>query len=65
MRRIRMALLTATIGAGIALIAQNTEVVEFHLLFWTLRMSRIALLLLAMALGFVAGYIVASFRRRR
>ena len=64
MRRVKIALLAITTVAAITLVAQNTEVVEFYLLFWTLSMSRIVLLLLAMSLGFVSGYIAASIRRQ-
>ena len=64
MRIARITLLVVTGAAAATLVAQNTEVVDFHLLFWTLSMSRIVLLLLAMMLGFVGGFIVADFRRR-
>lgn len=56
-------LLLAALAAGI-LIAQNTEVVDFNLLFWRVSMSRIVLLLLAMSIGFVAGFISGLLVRR-
>ena len=56
-------LLLAAAGAGI-LVAQNTEVVDFNLLFWRVSMSRIVLLLIAMAIGFLAGVISAILMRR-
>ena len=56
-------LLLAALAAGI-LIAQNTEVVDFNVLFWRVSMSRIVLLLLAMGIGFVTGFISALLMRR-
>jgi len=38
-------------------IFQNTQVVEFRILFWKLTMSRIIWLLLVLIAGFVAGYL--------
>ena len=49
-------LLLAAAGAGI-LVAQNTGVVDFNLLFWRVSMSRIVLLLIAMAIDFLPGVI--------
>ena len=56
-------LLVLAMMAGV-LVAQNTEVVEFNLLFWRMSMSQIVLLLLAMAIGFVAGVTVTLLVRR-
>jgi uncharacterized integral membrane protein len=44
-------------------IAQNTSVVTFRLLFWQLSMSQIVLLLLATLLGFLMGFFMAKWRR--
>jgi uncharacterized integral membrane protein len=65
MRHVKLTLLAVTLVAATTLIVQNSEVVDFRLLFWTVSMSHIVLLLLTMALGFVSGYITSSFRRRR
>lgn len=56
-------LLLAALAAGI-LITQNTEVVDFNLLFWRVSMSRIVLLSLAMGIGFAAGLICGLLVRR-
>lgn len=59
MRSVKIASLVLVAGAAGVLVAQNTEVVDFNLLFWRVSMSRIVLLLLAMTIGFVAGVISA------
>ena len=43
---------------------QNTRVVEVRLLLWKVEMSRSILLLVVLALGFVAGWLVGTLRRR-
>ena len=59
MRTVKIAiLLLAALAAGI-LIAQNTEVVDFNVLFWRVSMSHIVLLLLTMGIGFVTGFVSA------
>ena len=66
MRTVKIGILLLTgVAAGI-LIIQNTEVVDFNLLFWRVSMSRFVLLLLAMAIGFVTGLVSALllFRSR-
>ena len=64
MRTVKLGiLLLAALAAGI-LITQNTEVVDFNVLFWRVSMSRIVLLLLAMSIGFVTGFISALLLRR-
>lgn len=59
MRSVKIATLVLVAAAAGILVTQNTEVVEFNLLFWRVSMSRIVLLLLAMSIGFVAGVISA------
>lgn len=64
MRTLKIAvLLLVALAAGI-LIAQNTEVVDFNVLFWRVSMSRIVLLLFAMGIGFVAGALSVLLMRR-
>lgn len=46
----------------LVIILQNTEVVGVKLLFWEIQMSRVLLILLAAAFGFVGGYVVAALR---
>jgi uncharacterized integral membrane protein len=45
-------------------IIQNAGVASFNILFWHLSMSRIIWLLLFVAVGFAAGYILCSLRHR-
>ena len=47
------------------LVIQNTEVVKITLLFWQFEMSRVILILLATATGFVGGYVVARLKSAR
>jgi uncharacterized integral membrane protein len=47
------------------LLVQNTAVVTYRLLFWTVSLSQIVLVPLIAILGFGVGYIAGSIRRRR
>lgn len=49
----------------VVLLVQNTAVVTYRLLFWTISLSQIVLVPLIAVLGFVIGYIAGSMRRRR
>ncbi len=60
-----LVLLVVALAAAITLVAQNTEVVEFRVLLWTLTMSRIVLLSMATGLGFLAGFVVATLVLRQ
>ena len=46
----------------IIFIAQNTQVVELHFLFWTTQASRILVLLGTFAAGFIFGWISGRLR---
>lgn len=46
----------------LVIILQNTEVVGVRLLFWEIQMSRVLLILLAAAIGFIGGYLAAALR---
>jgi uncharacterized integral membrane protein len=63
MREIKIGLLMIVAVAAGVLVAQNTEVVDFNLLFWRVSLSRIVLLLLAMTIGFLAGFVCAMLWR--
>ena len=41
-------------------VLQNTETVETHLLFFTLKLPRVALLLATLVIGFLAGVLTSS-----
>lgn len=46
-------------------LAQNTEVVKVSFLFWELSMSRALLLLFSLMIGFIAGWVLNSYRSYR
>ncbi len=46
-------------------LVQNTAVVTYRLLFWTVSLSQIVLAPLIAVLGFIAGYVAGSIRRRK
>ena len=54
-----------TIALGVAIclfliiLAQNAQMVTLRLLFWQIVISQVILVPLAMAIGFVLGYVVA------
>jgi uncharacterized integral membrane protein len=48
----------------VLLLVQNTAVVTYRLLFWTISLSQVVLVPLIAILGFVLGYIAGSIRRR-
>ena len=53
---------------AVIFIAQNTEVVEVSLLFWTVTVSRAVMYIVLFVLGLIAGWIVTGLRhvgRRR
>ena len=49
----------------LVIILQNTQVVAVRVLFWEIQMSRLLLIVLAAAVGFIGGYVVASLRDGR
>lgn len=47
----------------LVIVIQNTQVVEFQLLFWKFAMSRIIVISFMMLVGFVLGYLVARMEK--
>lgn len=47
----------------LVIVVQNTQVVEFQLLFWKFAMSRIIVISFMMLIGFVLGYLVARMEK--
>jgi uncharacterized integral membrane protein len=47
------------------LVLQNTEVIDFQLLAWRVRLSRIILPLFALVVGFLVGLLISYRGRRR
>lgn len=60
-------LITLLIVLVLALIVlvQNTHVVSFRLLFWSVDMSMVVLVLLMLLIGFVLGFVVAKLTGRK
>lgn len=46
-------------------VVQNTQVVEIHFLLWSLAMSRALVIFLVLAIGMLAGWLLASHFSRR
>jgi len=46
-------------------VIQNVQTVSLQFLFWTMSLSRIVLLPLLVAIGFMAGYLVAKMAPRK
>ena len=46
-------------------VVQNTEVVEFRFLAWTVALSRALMLFGVLAIGFVAGWMLTLPKRRK
>lgn len=45
-------------------VVQNTQVVEFRFLVWTISMSRALMLFGTLAIGFIAGWLLTRPRRK-
>lgn len=50
------------IALVVIFVLQNTQVVEFHFLAWTISMSRALLLLLTFVIGIVVGWLARKVR---
>lgn len=46
------------------ILAQNTHVTTLHLLFWSISMSQIILIALALVGGFILGYLTSMLTRK-
>lgn len=57
---IRAILTALLIALPVIFVLQNTEVVEIRFLFWTLSMSRVLIILLLLAIGMLAGWLLHS-----
>jgi uncharacterized integral membrane protein len=56
---IKTIVLAVVIGLFLIIVAQNAHVVTLRILFWQIVISQVILVPLAMAIGFVFGYLVA------
>jgi len=55
---IRNILFVCLIAIVLIFVVQNTQVVEFRFLVWTLSMSRALMLFGTLAIGFIAGWLL-------
>ena len=60
----KLLILLAVIILFLIFLIQNTQVVTLHLYFWKISMSQIILLPLTLIIGFLLGYIVATFMKK-
>jgi uncharacterized integral membrane protein len=62
---LRLGLVSAAALVVLVVILQNTEVVDVRFLWWEFRMSRVVLMVLTGAVGFLAGCAVAKLTGSR
>ncbi len=62
---LRLGLVSAATLVVLIVILQNTEVVDVRFLLWDFRISRVVLMVLTGAVGFLAGFVVAKFTGHR
>jgi uncharacterized integral membrane protein len=55
---IRNIIFTGLIAIVLVFVAQNTQVVEFRFLIWTVTMSRALMLFGTLAIGLIAGWLL-------
>jgi uncharacterized integral membrane protein len=63
--RIRSVAILVLLLLFLVVVVQNTDIVSVRLLFWDLRMSRIILLALSLAVGVIVGFLLGRPWRRR
>jgi len=62
---IRNIVFVCLIGFVLIFVIQNTQVVEFRFLVWTISMSRALMLFGTLAIGFVAGWLLTLPKTKR
>jgi uncharacterized integral membrane protein len=62
---LRLIVLVALAAYAIAFVLENRKSVSLHFVFGTARVSLVWLILLSLALGVIAGILVAQLERRR
>ena len=60
-------LITVVVVAVLFLIflMQNTQVVTLRLYFWKIAISQVVLILLVMLIGFVIGYVLKNWKKKK
>jgi uncharacterized integral membrane protein len=61
----RNTLFIILIAVVLVFVIQNTQVVEFQFLFWTFTISRALMLFSTLAVGIIAGWLMAFPKRRQ
>ncbi len=61
---IKRGVIIVLIGLFLVVLLQNTQVVSVRLLLWQISMSRIILLSLILAIGFIAGFIAGRISKK-
>ena len=62
---IRNIIFVCLIALVLIFVVQNTQVVEFRFLVWTISMSRALMLFGTLAIGFIAGWLLTTPRRKK
>ena len=62
---IRNIIFACLIALVLIVVVQNTQVVEFRFLVWTISMSRALMLFATLAIGFIAGWLVTSAKAKK
>jgi putative membrane protein len=62
---IRNFIFVCLIALVLILVVQNTQVVEFRFLLWTISMSRALMLFGTLAIGFIAGWLLTSSKGKK
>jgi putative membrane protein len=62
---IRNIIFLCLIALVLIFVVQNTQVVEFRFLVWTISMSRALMLFGTLAIGFIAGWLLTLPRRKK
>ena len=62
---IRNIIFACLIALVLIVVVQNTQVVEFRFLLWSISMSRALMLFATLAIGFVAGWLVTSSKGKK
>ena len=63
MNRAKLTLSLVLLALVVLFTVQNTQVVEIHLLFWKLSMSRVLLIFLLLAVGAILGWVAGNAYR--
>lgn len=62
---IRSIMFVCLIALVLIFVVQNTQVVEFRFLLWTISMSRALMLFGTLAIGFIAGWLLTSSKSKK